>query len=214
MAKGTAATAVAADIPFRPVRGVRLYEIIVEQIAALVRDGHLVSGDRFPPERDLQARWRVSRPVLREAFRALEMQGLVESRPGGGRYLRAERIPSPAELKSPRLAADRQSLLHILEAREHLVLAHLAAGGPLLVLGGRGLPRHEPVHREGLELHRVRRRRPRRVHEGTGQSHVAVVVDAGLCDDEGLIHLTHLTPSCSTCEHSTCSASTSGISRS
>jgi len=112
---GTPAT---TTVPFRPVRGVRLYETIVEQIAALVQDGHLASGDRFPPERELQQRWRVSRPVLREAFRALEMQGLVESRPGGGRYLRAERIPSPAELKSPRLAADRQSLLHILEARE------------------------------------------------------------------------------------------------
>lgn len=143
MAKGTAATAAtaAADIPFRPVRGVRLYEIIVEQIAALVRDGHLVSGDRFPPERDLQARWRVSRPVLREAFRALEMQGLVESRPGGGRYLRAERIPSPAELRGPTLAGDRQSLLHILDAREAVEVkaAQLAAAnasrGQLAAIG-------------------------------------------------------------------------------
>jgi GntR family transcriptional regulator, transcriptional repressor for pyruvate dehydrogenase complex len=122
MAKPAASTATAASatpaVPFRPVRGVRLYETIVEQIAALVRDGHLASGDRFPPERELQQRWRVSRPVLREAFRALEMQGLVESRPGGGRYLRAERIPSPAEIKGPPLATDRQSLLHILEARE------------------------------------------------------------------------------------------------
>jgi len=117
-ATAAAASGATATVPFRPVRGVRLYETIVEQIALLVRDGHLASGDRFPPERELQQRWRVSRPVLREAFRALEMQGLVESRPGGGRYLRAERIPSPAELKGARLAADRQSLLHILEARE------------------------------------------------------------------------------------------------
>ncbi len=128
-------------VPFQPVRGVRLYETIIEQIAALVQGGHLVSGDRFPPERELQQRWRVSRPVLREAFRALEMQGLVESRPGGGRYLRAERIPSPTELRGPRLAADRQSLLHMLEAREAVEIraAALAAAnasrGQLAAIG-------------------------------------------------------------------------------
>jgi GntR family transcriptional repressor for pyruvate dehydrogenase complex len=143
MVKGAAASATAADagIPFRPVRGVRLYEIIVEQIALLVRDGHLVSGDRFPPERDLQIRWRVSRPVLREAFRALEMQGLVESRPGGGRYLRAERIPSPAELRGSTLSADRQSLFYILDVREAVEVkaAQLAAAnasrGQLAAIG-------------------------------------------------------------------------------
>jgi GntR family transcriptional repressor for pyruvate dehydrogenase complex len=124
MAKQAPGTAGGGDpatppgVPFRPVRGVRLYETIIEQIAALVQAGHLVSGDRFPPERELQIRWRVSRPVLREAFRALEIQGLVESRPGGGRYLRAERIPSPAEVRGPAPAADRRSLLHMLEARE------------------------------------------------------------------------------------------------
>jgi len=70
---------------FTPIRNVRLYETIIEQIAALVEDGQLHSGDRFPTERQLQEKWRVSRPVLREAFRALEMHGIVESRRGGGR---------------------------------------------------------------------------------------------------------------------------------
>lgn len=141
---GTSPPATAAApgaVPFQPIRGVRLYETIVEQIAALVRDGHLASGDRFPTERELQRRWRVSRPVLREAFRTLEMQGLVESRPGGGRYLRAERIPSPAELRGPRLASDRQSLLHALEAREAVevkaaaLAAAAASRGQLAAIG-------------------------------------------------------------------------------
>ena len=30
----------------------------------------------------------VSRGILREAFRVLEMRGIIESRPGGGRFLR------------------------------------------------------------------------------------------------------------------------------
>ncbi len=103
---------------FTPVRSVRLYESIIEQIAELVQDGQLITGDRFPTERQLQKKWQVSRPVLREAFRALEMQGIVESRPGGGRYLRAGRIPHPAELRGLRLGDDKETLLYILETRQ------------------------------------------------------------------------------------------------
>ncbi|NQU59930.1 MAG: FadR family transcriptional regulator [Rhodospirillales bacterium] len=103
---------------FSPVRGVRLYELIIDQIATLVQDGQLANGDRFPPERYLQEKWKVSRPVLREAFRALEMQGVVESRPGGGRYLRAGRIPHPSDFQAQHLAPDRETLLNIWDARE------------------------------------------------------------------------------------------------
>ncbi len=133
--------------PFTPVQSVRLYETIIEQIAGLVQDGQLNRGDRFPSERQLQDQWRVSRPVLREAFRALEIQGIVESRPGGGRYLRAGRIPHPAELRGLRLADDRETLLNLWLVREavevraaglaaaHASRAQLAAiGRPLRML--------------------------------------------------------------------------------
>lgn len=134
----TAATDAAA---YAPIRSVRLYETIIERIAALVRDGQLVKGDRFPPERRLQDTWRVSRPVLREAFRALELQGVIESRPGGGRYLRAEHIPSPSEIRGLRLADDRDTLFRIWETRQALEVkaAALAAAnasrGQLAAIG-------------------------------------------------------------------------------
>jgi GntR family transcriptional regulator, transcriptional repressor for pyruvate dehydrogenase complex len=114
---------------FSPIRSVRLYETIVDQISGLVWDGHLKIGDRFPPERDLQGFWQVSRPVLREAFRVLEMEGFVESRPGGGRYLRAEHIPKLQDIRRSRLENIRVTLLQIWEAREALEVkaARLAA---------------------------------------------------------------------------------------
>ena len=71
------AAPISPDDAFTPVRSVRLYETIIEQIATLVQNGRLTNGERFPTERALQEKWRVSRPVLREAFRALEMQGIV-----------------------------------------------------------------------------------------------------------------------------------------
>jgi GntR family transcriptional repressor for pyruvate dehydrogenase complex len=104
--------------PFRPVRSLRLSEEIIGQIASLVAAGHIGLNDRFPSERELQVRWQVSRPVLREAFRVLEMQGVIDSRPGGGRYLRSTRILDPARLRSSRLEENRDVLLRIWEARE------------------------------------------------------------------------------------------------
>jgi GntR family transcriptional repressor for pyruvate dehydrogenase complex len=104
--------------PFTPVRSARLSEEIVRQISRLVEDGSLRLDDRFPSERDLQERWQVSRPVLREAFRILETQGVVESRPGAGRYLRSDHIPSPARIRRSRLNVDRDHLLRVWDARE------------------------------------------------------------------------------------------------
>jgi GntR family transcriptional repressor for pyruvate dehydrogenase complex len=114
---------------FSPVRSERLSEAIVRQIAQFVAAGRMQINDRFPSERALQTQWKVSRPVLREAFRALEMQGMIESRPGGGRYLRSTVIPYPAPHRLARLEASRQNLLHVWDARESIEVkaAELAA---------------------------------------------------------------------------------------
>jgi GntR family transcriptional repressor for pyruvate dehydrogenase complex len=103
---------------FTPVRSLRLSEEIIRQIARLVADGSLRLNDRFPSERALQERWQVSRPVLREAFRVLEMQGIVESRPGAGRYLRSDHVPDPGRLHRTRVLQDREHLLQVWDARE------------------------------------------------------------------------------------------------
>lgn len=106
------------SVQFTPIRSLRLSEEIIMQIARLIEDGSLRINDRFPSERDLQERWQVSRPVLREAFRALEMQGVIESRPGAGRYLRSSRVPDPAQMRRQRLRQDRDNLLELWEIRE------------------------------------------------------------------------------------------------
>src|SRR6202012_2359414 len=69
----------------------RISEIIVEQIRLLMRQGQLRPGDRLPPERDLCARFGVSRVTVREALRMLESSGLVEIRVGarGGAFVTA-----------------------------------------------------------------------------------------------------------------------------
>src|SRR5690606_490654 len=81
----------ADDLRFSPVKAVLRHQSIIDQIMGLIETGALHVGDKFPPERALADRWQVSRPVLREAFRVLQAQGIVESRHGDGRYVRASR---------------------------------------------------------------------------------------------------------------------------
>ena len=112
-----------------PVRSTRIYEEIVRQIRMLIADGHLKSGDRLPPERDLAERFRVSRTSVREAMRALESRGLIGIRPGEGAFVREVSIETLVEPLALVILAQRETIVDLYEARRLLEppIAALAA---------------------------------------------------------------------------------------
>lgn len=65
----------------------KLYQRIAETLAGQIADGQYPVGGRLPGERDLAARFDVSRPTIREAMIALEMRGMVEARHKSGIYV-------------------------------------------------------------------------------------------------------------------------------
>ncbi|MBI3637356.1 MAG: FadR family transcriptional regulator [Candidatus Rokubacteria bacterium] len=71
-----------------PIRRNRLYQGIVQQIEGLLERGDLRPGDQLPPERMLAEQFQVSRASVREALRSLELLGIVETRAGGGTFVR------------------------------------------------------------------------------------------------------------------------------
>jgi GntR family transcriptional repressor for pyruvate dehydrogenase complex len=71
-----------------PIRRVKLYEEVAARIRDLIADGDLRPGRALPSERKLAEQFKVGRAVIREAIRQLEVSGLVESRHGGGNYVR------------------------------------------------------------------------------------------------------------------------------
>lgn len=75
---------------FESAKFSRISENIVEQIRQAVLRGDLKPGDRLPAEKDLAARFGVSKASLREAFRALETMGMLEVKQGmsGGAFVR------------------------------------------------------------------------------------------------------------------------------
>jgi DNA-binding FadR family transcriptional regulator len=84
-------------MPLQAVENRRLYRQIADQIAALIERGEYKAGQRLPPERDLAKQLGVSRPSVREALIALEVEGYVEVRVGSGVYVVGPRTEDAAE---------------------------------------------------------------------------------------------------------------------
>ncbi|RIX51224.1 FadR family transcriptional regulator [Paenibacillus nanensis] len=95
----------------------RVYEDVIEQIKNLILEGNLAPGDVLPTERELAQAFGISRGTLREAFRILEREGLIDARPGGGRFL--SKALDVAEDKNRIMDnIERATIIELLEARE------------------------------------------------------------------------------------------------
>ncbi len=97
----------------------KFYRRLADQIAADIDTG-FSAGDRLPTERDLARQYGVSRPTLREALIALEIQGRVEIRHGHGIVVR-EPDPRAAPLTDTEIGA-----FELIEARR-LIEGEVAA---------------------------------------------------------------------------------------
>jgi DNA-binding FadR family transcriptional regulator len=84
-------------MPFQSIEPRRLYRQIADQIRGLIGSGEFPAGSRLPPERDLARQLGVSRPSVREALIALEVEGLVEVRIGSGIYVMAPNVQAVGE---------------------------------------------------------------------------------------------------------------------
>jgi DNA-binding FadR family transcriptional regulator len=73
----------------------RLYRQLARKLFEELASGQYAIGDRLPAERDLAIEHAVSRPTVREAIIALEVQGLIEVRVGAGAYVR--QIPGQSD---------------------------------------------------------------------------------------------------------------------
>lgn len=74
----------------------RLYQQIADQVRQLILNGQYPTGSRLPAERELAQQLGVSRPSLREALIALEIDGTIEIRMGSGVYVLNAAKPSTA----------------------------------------------------------------------------------------------------------------------
>lgn len=100
-----------------PLKKTRLYEEIIKQIQELIRTGELKPGQRLPPERELALQLNVSRTAIREALRSLEMMGFIDSKVGGGTYIKQVTIDNIIEPFSRILSQDKKLMIELIDVR-------------------------------------------------------------------------------------------------
>lgn len=111
---------------------------VVAHVQTLISDGEVEKGERLPSERVLSQQLEVSRAVVREAFAALELSGLIERRTGDGAYLIVD--AEHVHQRGPLRVATGLQLLDTLELRMNLEVAAVslacsrARGSDLLML--------------------------------------------------------------------------------
>ncbi|MEO5586911.1 MAG: FCD domain-containing protein [Novosphingobium sp.] len=99
----------------------RLYQDVARKlITELVADCYPL-GSRLPAERELALQYGVSRPTVREAIIALEVQGLVEVRIGSGAYVM--RLPGQGDVPGFGISAFELTEARLLFESEAAALA-------------------------------------------------------------------------------------------
>jgi GntR family transcriptional repressor for pyruvate dehydrogenase complex len=99
------------------VTNTKVYLEIVKQLREMITVDGLKSGDRLPSERELSEHLNVGRSSVREALRALELLGLIETRRGEGTFIRDFRGHQLVQLLSTFILQDEKAKRDVFETK-------------------------------------------------------------------------------------------------
>ncbi|MEC0328012.1 FadR/GntR family transcriptional regulator [Paenibacillus macerans] len=91
--------------------GRKNYDIMIEELQRIIESGLVKPGEKLDTIENLAKRYRVGRSTVREAISHLKARGLIETRQGGGTYVRAQAL----ETMEARQIANRQELVQLLQ---------------------------------------------------------------------------------------------------
>jgi len=100
-----------------------MFEVICDQIRERISQGKLQPGDRLPSEKELAEQFDISRTVVHEAIRSLEIAGLVEVRTGinGGVFIHSGSTSGIKQVVQDMVALGQISIASVTEARIELM---------------------------------------------------------------------------------------------
>jgi DNA-binding FadR family transcriptional regulator len=157
-------------VPLQTVEPQRLYRQIADQLRGLIGKGEFDVGARIPAERDLAKQLGVSRPSVREALIALEVEGWVEIRTGSGVYVldRSHRTSTPASSTGAEWGP-----LEIIRARR------MVEGETAATAAQHGKRKDVDAMRRAIQMMREMAARNEVPHEGDRAFHLAIVNACG-----------------------------------
>jgi len=109
----------------------RISQEVVAQLKNAILTGLYKPGEKIPPERELTEQFQVSRVVIREALRELELKGFVKIHqgPAGGAYVLDLSFDQLSDALLDLFKAGKLSVVELIQVRLHIEpeIARLAA---------------------------------------------------------------------------------------
>jgi DNA-binding transcriptional MocR family regulator len=121
---------------YQPKQDAFLYEQVASELAELIRKGTFRTGERIPSVRQMSQQRKISITTVLQAYMLLENQGLIETRPQSGFYVRAEvsqLLPEPemsTPVQDPTLVSVRELVMMVLKDATNPELIQLGAAIP------------------------------------------------------------------------------------
>ena len=107
---------------FKPIKTSRVSEDVLLQLKEAILVGAYKSGDKLPSERELTMQFQVSRGVVREAVRVLELSGFVVMRqgPAGGAFVTDLSFNQVGNAYLDLFLANKVSMAEVAQVRSHV----------------------------------------------------------------------------------------------
>lgn len=111
------------------IKPLKRSDLVAQEIKRLITEKDLSPGDRLPRESELQAQFQVSKGTIREALKALEVQGLVtmSTGPAGGGTIAEVPLDRTLQFMQNYLFFKEVSIADIYAVRQYIE-PELAAG--------------------------------------------------------------------------------------
>lgn len=118
-----------------------LYEQVATELAELIRSGTFRTGERIPSVRQMSRQRKISITTVLQAYMLLEDQGLIETRPQSGYYVRSN--PS-SQLPEPEISTPQQDPT-LVSVRELVMMVLKDSLNPDLIQLGAAIPNTQLV---------------------------------------------------------------------
>lgn len=136
-----------------------LYEQVAAELADLIQQGTFRAGERIPSVRQLSRQRKISVTTVLQAYMDLENQGVIESRPQSGYYVRSK---IPQLLPEPEMSTPQQDPT-LVSVRELVMMVLKDLTNPDLIQLGAAIPNTELVI--PTKLNRIMATLPRQVEK-------------------------------------------------
>jgi len=101
----------------KPVSKKSLFEEVSEQIIQLIQEETFKLGEKLPGENSLSDSFNVSRNSIRESLKALQLTGILTSKPGKGTYVSEKALRNIHNMELMSIIENESTLIELMETR-------------------------------------------------------------------------------------------------